>query len=205
MKVKNNPPVDYIKGKKVNEVIKIYFEFNHLKQLYRQGWLLRNVPEEKCETVAEHIYGVTMLSFIIANEFFPEFDITKIIKMALIHDLGEAHVGDLTPYDQIRINKKEEDEYEAITKILSKLSSGQAYLNLWKEYRDQSSPEGKFVKQIDRLEMALQASVYEHLGYGNMQNFFDHAQKIFSDEKLKNIFKDLNRIRQWSPDIHSKH
>ncbi|UJS18990.1 MAG: HD domain-containing protein [Candidatus Jettenia sp.] len=204
MKFKNNPPIDYIKEKKVNEVIKIYFEFNHLKQLYRQGWLLKNIPEEKCESVADHIYGVTMLSFVVAHEFFPELDITKIIKIALIHDLGEAHVGDLTPHDQIHPHKKEKDEYEAIAQILSKLSTGKMYLNLWNEFRNQSSLESKFVKQMDRLEMALQASVYENLGYGNMQNFFDHVQKKLSDEELKNIFKDIGYIRRRSSGIDFK-
>lgn len=53
--------------------------------------------------------------------------------------------------------------------------------------------------------MVLQASIYEYSGYENMQNFFDQVQRTFSDEKLKNICKDINYIRQWPPDIYLRH
>jgi len=52
--------------------------------------------------------------------------------------------------------------------VLEKLSSGQAYQDVWQEFEKSDTPEARFVRQIDRLEMGLQAAVYKAQAQGAM-------------------------------------
>ncbi len=195
MEEKNLPPIKYIEDKKVNEIIRFYYELNHLKQIYRKGWL-RNVPKERCESVADHSFAVAILSYFLTEKFFPELDKIKIVKMALIHDLCEIYSGDITPSDKISKEEKRKMEEEAIIKIFSKISKGKDYINLWKEFQEESSEEAKLVKQVDCLEMVLQASIYENQGYKNLQEFFEDANKKIKNPLIKNLLKEINKIRR---------
>ena len=56
--------------------------------------------------------------------------------------------------------------------------------------------EARFVKEIDRLEMALQATVYEKQGGYNLEEFFPYVQQRISSPKVKEILEDLLRIRK---------
>ncbi|MEM5793996.1 MAG: HD domain-containing protein [Candidatus Aenigmatarchaeota archaeon] len=194
MEAKNNSPIEYIKNEKINELIKLYYEINHLKQLYRKGWL-RYVPNEKCESVADHSFAVAVLAYFLAEKYFPQLDKTKILKMALIHDFCEVYAGDITPSDKIDQEKKASIEEKAIVKIFSKLEKGQDYINLWKEFQEESSEEAKFVKQVDCLEMVLQASIYEKQGYKNLQEFFDMGNKKIKNRVLRKFLEDIIKIR----------
>ncbi|MFH7860959.1 MAG: HD domain-containing protein, partial [Candidatus Aenigmatarchaeota archaeon] len=86
-------------------------------------------------------------------------------------------------------------EEEAIVKIFSKLEKGQDYINLWKEFQEESSEEAKFVKQVDCLEMVLQASIYEKQGYKNLQEFFDMGNKKIKNRVLRKFLEDIIKIR----------
>lgn len=89
MDIKSENPVIYLDDKDVNTIIRAYFEFNHLKQLFRQGWLERGIPRERCESVAEHSFGVALLTLFLAETYYPHLDLSKLLRMALIHDFGE--------------------------------------------------------------------------------------------------------------------
>ena len=85
-----------------------------LKQLYRQGWLKRGVPPERCESVAEHTLGVAVLVMLLADTRFPELDAQKVLRMALLHDFGEIDAGDFTPIDGISLQEKHRLEKESV-------------------------------------------------------------------------------------------
>jgi putative hydrolase of HD superfamily len=182
-------------GKQVLPLIEAYFEFNHLKQLYRQGWLLRGVPPERCESVAEHTFGVALLAMLLAETHFPELDAGKVLRLALLHDFGEIYAGDITPFDGIDRVEKVRREQAGVTQVLAKLPQGERYLALWEEYEGQNSPEARFVRQIDRLEMALQASVYERQGLGDLSEFFDYVRSFLSEPELQAILRELEGLR----------
>jgi putative hydrolase of HD superfamily len=137
-----------------------WFEILHLKQVFRKGWLERGLPPARCESVAEHSFGNAMLCLLLAQQQ-PDLNVEKILRMALIHDLGEVYVGDLTPTDAVDPQEKYAMEKQAVLKILSALPAGKVLLENWEEYEAQVTPEARFVKQVDRLEFALQAAQYE--------------------------------------------
>ncbi|MBW4615255.1 MAG: HD domain-containing protein [Desmonostoc vinosum HA7617-LM4] len=194
MQTKAPFPHNLLKNKEVSAIVEAYFEFNHLKQLYRQGWLQHGVSSQYCESVAEHSFCVTLLALFLADTYFPELDKYKVICMALLHDLGEIHAGDITPLDKVEALEKQHLERLSVNQVLSKLSSGSTYLALWEEYEIGISPEASFVRQIDRLEMSLQASVYSQQGLVNPSNFFASAEKVLANSNLLHILRELKSL-----------
>jgi putative hydrolases of HD superfamily len=189
-----NPAV-LIAGLDVHPIIQAYFEVNHLKQLYRQGWLKRELAPERCESVAEHTFGTAVLAYFLVQSNFPELDLGRVIRLALLHDFGEVYAGDLTPGDRVSSKEKERLERQAVIQIFSKLPNAEEYLGLWEEYERQDSPESRFVRQIDRLEMALQASVYEKQGFTDLDDFFLSARQAISEPHLVALMEELSAMR----------
>ncbi len=172
-------------------LLKLFYESFHLKNLYRQGWLKRGIPKEKCESVADHSFGVVLMSFMIAKEHFPELDISKLMKLALIHDLPEVFTGDKTPSDNVTPKQKELSESKAFRRLFSGFKDADEYQKLWKEYSKQSSAEARFVLQIDKLEMALQASIYEKTTKHDLQEFYDSVLSVITEPKLRKILQRI--------------
>lgn len=194
MQTKASPPFSLLTNKNSTSIIQVYFEFDHLKQLYRQGWLRCGVPIERCESVAEHSFGVALLSFFLADAYFPQLDIRKVIRMALLHDFGEIYVGDLTPSDNVGLTEKHQLERQSVTKVLEKLPHGAVYIALWEEFELGDSPEAHFVRQIDRLEMGLQASVYYQQNLIEPAEFFASVKEILSEPQLQSILRELEEL-----------
>ncbi|WP_016879782.1 HD domain-containing protein, partial [Chlorogloeopsis fritschii] len=71
-------PIALLEGKTTLPIIEAYFEFNHLKQLYRQGWLRHGIEPKYCESVAEHSFGVALLALFLADEYSLDLDKTKV-------------------------------------------------------------------------------------------------------------------------------
>lgn len=195
MKTKNRNPALLLEGKTVDPLIEFYFELNHLKQLFRQGWLLKGIPENKCESVADHLFGSAILTLIIADNYYESLDMPKLLKMVLIHELGEIYIGDVTPHDHIAKNTKHEWEYKAVVEIFSKIPNGKQYISLWKEYEEGVTPEAQLVKQIDILEAVFQAVVYR-LQYNNekVEEFFPWTKKRLKNKTLLKLFNELRQI-----------
>ena len=194
MHIKASLPINLLNGKNSLPIIEAYFEFNHLKQLYRQGWLQHGIEAKYCESVAEHSFCVALLGLFLAEKY-PELDVNKVVRMALIHDLGEIYAGDFTPKDKINKNQKFQLERQSILQVFNKLPNGWKWVNLWEEYEEGNSAEAKFVRQLDRLEMLLQASVYEQQGQADLSDFFSSTGwDVFSPE-LQSIFNVLEDLR----------
>jgi putative hydrolase of HD superfamily len=195
VQTKASIPVSHLRDVQVSPFIKAYFEFNHLKQLYRQGWLRRDISPARCESVADHSFGVAMLSMLLVDACFPELDRDKVVRMALLHDLGEVYAGDVIPGDALSPEEKHRQERLSVVQVLHKLPNGEAYVKLWQEYERASSPEARFVRQIDRLEMGLQASVYEHQGLGELSDFFISVDEALSAPALRALLAELKALR----------
>ncbi|MCC7570694.1 HD domain-containing protein [Candidatus Micrarchaeota archaeon] len=178
MIVKSNKPKI-----KVPDILVPYIEINNLKNLYRQGWLLRGIPEEKCESVAEHTFGVLSLAWILIKHF-PELNKDKVFKLAFSHDLGEHHIGDLTPRDDN--TDKEKKEREGIRKL-----KDAELLELFDEYVEQKTPEAIFVKDVDLLEMAIQAKIYHEKYNMNPSEFYETVANEIKNPKLKKILSEM--------------
>ncbi len=72
------------------EWLNLFLKIEVLKKIKRTGWMLKGIKNVK--SVAEHSYRVAMLALLLGEKF--NLDKFKLVKMSLIHDLGEALVGD---------------------------------------------------------------------------------------------------------------
>ena len=147
----------------------------NLKEVPRTGWT--RYPEiKKVESVSDHSYRMGLLAMLFSSD--KTIDSGKLMKIALLHDLAESEVGDITPFDGVSVEEKFERENSAIKRIFSNLPSLQTeeFYALWLEYEKGSSPEGLIVKDIDKYEMMLQAFQYE-LRYPDvdLSEFFKYA------------------------------
>ncbi len=194
MKIKAENPAGLLEGKDVPVLVRAYCELNHLKQLYRQGWLRRGVSEAECETVAEHSFAVAILVIWLVQADYPELDLCRAIQMALIHDLGEIYAGDIVPADKIAAAEKRRLETVSIQRLFAGLPGGLVYQELWEDFEKGESPEARLVRQLDRLEMGLQAGIYRLQGKGGMQEFIDSARMALNDPRLVELLDSLAKI-----------
>lgn len=108
------------------------------------------------ESVAEHSWRLCVFSWLLKSELQGEYDMDKVMKMCLFHDLGEALVGDVPSF-----NKSGEDvrkEEEAINKIVGMLDekSGRELAELFAEMKEQKSMEARLFNALDKLEAVIQ-------------------------------------------------
>lgn len=196
MKVKASLPLSALAGRNPSPLLEAYFEINHLKQLYRQGWLRRGVTPERCESVAEHVFGMAMLAWWLVDAYFPGVDRDKVIRMVLVHEIGEVYTGDLTPSDNIPRGEKHRLERKALEQVVAKLPRAEEYIALWEEFEHNETPEARLVRQVDRLEMAFQASIYERQELGDMSEFFVSTEQAMVDDQIRAILAELVALRK---------
>ena len=198
METKRASAIQHLAGQNVPPIVEVFFEFNNLKALYRQGWLRHGIPKNQCETVAEHTLGVALLALFLADAHFPHLDQGKLLRMALLHDFGEIYAGDIVP-GKMSLEAKHELEQKSVERVFAKLARGRDYLAVWEEFEAQATPEARFMKEIDRLEMGLQASVYEQDGLGDLSVFFDSADKALTTPELRAVLAALRALRAPRP------
>jgi putative hydrolase of HD superfamily len=175
-------------GKKKNrntttEVMNFIIEIGKLKRLKRTGWILRGVKNP--ETVAQHTFQMTIISWFLGET--KGLDTNKTVKIALIHDLCEVYAGDQTPYDPILgsdkknakkimekpprvpyakrlewLLQKRAKEWKAIVKLTSRLPKAlqDEIIELWVDFEEGLTKEGRFVSQVDKMVNLFQAIEY---------------------------------------------
>ncbi len=168
-----------------------------LKGLDRAGWVLRGIPGP--ESVAAHAWGVAWLVLALLP---PELDRGRALGYAVVHDLPEVRVGDLTPADGVPREDKRRREDAAMGGIVSPLGRGreEALWGLWRRYDAQADPEARFVRQLDRLDMALQALAYAQQGARGMGEFVRSAQEVVQHPALTPLLEVVGRrVRALDP------
>nr|WP_294661507.1 HD domain-containing protein [uncultured Blautia sp.] len=107
------------------------------------------------ESVAEHSWRITLMAYWVSDEF-PEADLEKLMKMCLIHDLGEAFTGDIPTF-----NKTEADEQKE-SSLLGEWVAGlpQPFADemraLYQEMEERETLEARIYKALDNLEALIQ-------------------------------------------------
>lgn len=107
------------------------------------------------ESVAEHSWRLALMAYLM-KDAFPDTDIDKVIRMCLIHDLGEAVTGDIPAFEKTR--QDEETENDAVQGLFASLP--EPYCGeiraLWAEMEERRTPEAKLYKALDKLEALIQ-------------------------------------------------
>ena len=170
-----------------------------LKEEARRGWIQR-LGLSQVESVADHSYGVALLS--LYEGIRRGYDIERVLKLALVHDLEEAITGDMTPLDKRGKSGVEifQTKRRAESRILRKMPVAikKELRALWMDLRNGRSREARLVKDLDRLEMALQADRYQGRGAGRKSHseFYRSAIRVMRDADLKGIVRGLGSTKR---------
>lgn len=107
------------------------------------------------ESVAEHCWMMTLMAFLL-KEKFPEVDMDKVIRMCIIHDLGEAFTGDIPVFNKTAADEAREEDL--LYRWVRSLPETQAeeMLALYEEMEARQTLEAKLYKTIDGLEAVVQ-------------------------------------------------
>lgn len=173
---------------KIRKLMKFYLLATKLKYKIRAGWDKDgwNVKAERIESIAEHVYGVCILAISIDSEFDMNIDIERVIKMLVLHEIGETIIGDITPFDGVGVDEKNNIEHNAWKKLLSGLIKEEEYYDLLIEFDEGKTNDAKFAYLCDKLEADIQSKVYQDKGY---QRSLDDQEnnKCFKYDGIKKI------------------
>lgn len=178
-----------------------FIEFVHaLKHLPRRGWVIRDIKNP--ESIAGHMYAMAMMTFLLDD---PAIDRLKCMQLALVHDLAESIVGDITPEDNIPVEVKHKMEDEAMRQIVSHLGEplGSRVYGLYKEYEAKETKEARFVKDLDRFDLVASSVFYEKRDStpGRLQEFVDATQGKLEHPLVKGLMDEVVKQRKCSNSV----
>lgn len=164
----------------VNQLLNFMVEVEKLKGVSRKTM---PIGLNRYENSAEHSWHVSLMALLLKDYSDEEIDINRVIKMLLIHDLGEIEAGDKIVY-QNEFEEVKQKEYQGIKALVSLLPESLAndMMSLWVELEKGVSPEAKFAKAIDRVPPLL------HNIYGEANSWKTHKvpkEKVYELNKAR--------------------
>ncbi|HVP23997.1 MAG TPA: HD domain-containing protein [Conexivisphaerales archaeon] len=169
------------------------------KRVERKGWRAGAEIRDP-ESVADHMYA-TALAAMMAGDLF-DLDAEKMVRMALLHDVCEVITGDIQP-GEMEASKKSRLESRALAKLLRPLPARirKKYLAAFEEFNRGSSREARLVRDLDKLEMVVQAAEYEKEGVNSklLQDFWATAEDRVKTKEGKEMLSSAASLRPRRP------
>jgi putative hydrolase of HD superfamily len=164
-----------------------------LKELKRSGWEQHKI-KGTIETTAAHTMGVTFIVWFFCNR--KKIESEKLLKMALVHDLLESLMGDITPKD---MKKTEKHKLEKITLNNVKNRLPEEMKNevekLIGEYNNNKTKEAKIVNACDKLDTLIQVYFYQkekRTSESVFNEFFEYAKAVCKEGFAKEIIEYID-------------
>jgi putative hydrolases of HD superfamily len=138
----------------MNEIVSFVLELERLKSVTRKT---RVAGSDRFENSAEHSWQIAMLAAVLVPHAPPEVDITRVIGMLLVHDVGEIDTGDTLVFVEEGAAERKAAERVAVERIFGLLPAAQAapFIALWQEFEEGRTPEARFAHAADRAMPAL--------------------------------------------------
>jgi putative hydrolase of HD superfamily len=130
--------------------IEFILEVDRLKEVYRQSYILH---ADRHENSAEHSWHLAIAALLLSEYANQPVDTSRVIRMALVHDLVEIDAGDTFIHDTAGNLEKAAKEEKAAERIFGLLPPDQrdAWRGLWNEFEQRQTVEAKFANALDRL------------------------------------------------------
>jgi 5'-deoxynucleotidase len=167
-------------------LLELFTRAGGLKGERRKGWV-RKLAIPNPESVADHSFRTALMAMVYSD--LRGLDTGKTVRMALLHDLPEALVGDTVPGERTRAQKLRL-ESRAMKEMLAGLpkAQGREYWEIWQEFNRGSSKEAALVREVDKLEMAVQADEYRKGQWkAHVSEFMESARNGIDDEELLSL------------------
>jgi putative hydrolase of HD superfamily len=208
-----------VKSRKDRNLIKFFIEVGKLKTVLRKGWLIRGVKNP--ESLAAHSFRSAIIAWLFSAK--RRINQEVVIVMAIMHDLFTSAVGDITPYDGSIKNLNEKEgrrlveslpwlgskaqkellarerlgrEAAAFDKILKFLPDNLRHeiKYYWLEYKTGASREGRFFRQVDRIEALLPALEYQTKDKNiPITSFWLQLKELLDDPVLMDFVSSVDR------------
>lgn len=158
-------------------------EIDKAKNIVRQTYL---ADGKRKENDAEHSWHIAVMAFTLAEYFGNDIDITKVMKMVLMHDLIEIDAGDTYCYDVKGYEDKAEREKKAAQRLYHLLPKDQEeeYRQLWEEFETGATAEANFAVILDRIQPIMLNYASEGIAWK------EHG--VFKDQVLKRNERTLD-------------
>jgi putative hydrolase of HD superfamily len=129
-------------------------EMDKAKSVYRRSYV---TDGSRFENDAEHMWHLALFVLVLAEHAGEPIDVTKVLKMVLVHDIVEIDAGDAFVYDEQARAAKDELERAAADRLYALLPAdqGDELRALWEEFEAKETPEAKFAGAVDRLQPLL--------------------------------------------------
>lgn len=178
-----------------NPIPQLLLHANQLKRTARTGWVMRGVAN--AENVAAHSYGVAFTALILAQASAEPVDLGKLLTMAILHDLPEGLTTDIpTPaWRYLPPGVKREVERGALNEILHGVSFSEDLAAVWEELHDGQSVEAKLTHDADKIDLYLQAYIYEKQTGNRQLAEFWTAVPIFHSTAAQGVYDWLREVR----------
>ena len=157
----------------MDELRTALLEALELKRLPRSGWL--RVGVQDVESVAAHSWGAAWLVAALCPD---GVDRGRALEMAVIHDLAEVRIGDITPADGVPEEEKMAMEGAALDAMLHSIPHGSRIRDLWAEFEAGETPEARFARVCDKLDMGLQAIAYSAESEADFEEWLISARAV---------------------------
>ncbi|MDQ3310405.1 MAG: HD domain-containing protein [Gemmatimonadota bacterium] len=159
-----------------------------LKNVTRSSW----TSEGQQESVAEHTWRLCLMSLVF-EQSFPEINYAKLVKICIIHDLGEAIGGDIPAIEQVEGGGKAAQEREDLLLLLRPLPERlrEEITALWDDYEEAISPEARLAKALDKLETILQHNQGKNPGDFDYRFNLEYGRKYTTADPLIASLRDV--------------
>jgi len=175
-------------------ILDLILELDVLERLPRMGFLMIGVVDP--ESVAAHCFGVALTAVLMADAMQEPVDVERVVRMALLHEVGEARITDL-PYRTlcyIDPQTKSKAEKAAAHDLLGPISK--EYAALWEEFEAAETLEARIVRAADKVQMMAKVLRYEQEGRGNLADFWRNVEFNENDRDVplaRELFKEIRR------------
>ncbi|BCS25450.1 HD domain-containing protein [Aspergillus puulaauensis] len=177
--------------------IPFFHLLSRLKTTKREGWQQAGLSHHG-ESIADHMYRMSIMTMFCPPALSTRISIPRCIEMALVHDMAECLVGDITPLNtditKTEKARREEATMQYITgPLLGSIPGGGGprgaarMMGLFREYEDNETLEARFVHDVDKLEMVLQTIEYERDLGEDLDEFYHVLGRI-----------TLPEMREWA-------
>ena len=138
----------------MQHLVDFILELDRLKGVERRT---KVIALGRHENSAEHSWHIAMLALSLAPYADGPIDVERVVRMLLVHDVGEIDTGDTIVYADEGLADRKAAELEAVRRIFGMLPPGeaQAFLALWQEFEDAETPEARFAHAADRAMPVL--------------------------------------------------
>lgn len=180
-------------------ILKFLRSAERLKDTVRSGY----TSGGRQESVPDHTWRLCLMALLL-HDRFPDVEFSRLIKICIVHDLGEALGGDIPAPEQAAAEAKAEQERRDLLDLLSPLPRRQQaeITALWDEYEAAATPEAGLAKALDKRETLLQHTQGQNppdfdygfnLGYGRRytsgEPTIEAIREVLDAETARRVFE----------------